>query len=157
MILHSINKKQLVVGGLALAIGFCIYLFDRNPHTVLAIYQLDIRSFYSPERTRIFGTLGGNLPSFIHVFSFSLITCALLPNKNNIVYLYICVIWFFVNFFFEFSQILQPGTISEYYFDNVYLEPVIKYSQYGTFDYMDVVFMLLGLIFSYVTIRMTVE
>ncbi|MBP1741275.1 MAG: hypothetical protein H6Q48_3568, partial [Deltaproteobacteria bacterium] len=68
------NIPQILVGLGGLCLGALVYLFERSPESYgFGAIVRDSLGFVRPHRM-VFGVLAHNLPSFAHVFAFSLIT-----------------------------------------------------------------------------------
>ena len=99
---RSINKKQIIIGLVALFIGSLVYLIDRPSDKTYLVYSIVNISLYNT-LPNLFGLIGNILPAFIHVFSFILITAGLIfYNKRG--YLIIYLSWFLIDCVFELGQ-----------------------------------------------------
>ncbi len=116
------NKIQVIAGLLLLTTGCLIYLIYRpswQTNWFTKILAIDIY------RANLSETFVENLPSFIHVFSFCLLTAGILAVRTK-QYLYICGYWVVINIVFELLQInsiQNPGSlrlINIYSFNGVY-------------------------------------
>jgi hypothetical protein len=143
----KINIPQILVGLGALSLGALVYLFERSPESYgFGVFVRDSLGFISPHRM-LFGILANNLPSFAHVFAFSLMTAGLLGTrrKGNLL---ICLLWFLIDTVFEIGQGLKPislAIIPEWF--EIHTLPIAnlhEYFRYGTFDIRDIVAGLLG-------------
>ena len=74
-------KKLIAIGIGALFVGLSVYFTDRPDDRIYLIYRLgmDLNRHGIPN---LLGPLNNSLPSFIHVFSFSLITVGLLSSSR---------------------------------------------------------------------------
>ena len=83
------------------------------------------------------------LPSFVHVYSFSLLTW-LSFGKNRA--LTAIILWFLINLFFEVGQGLDVSYLNG-------LPSILKnYFTYGVFSWMDIIATLVASILAYLTI-----
>ena len=73
-----INRRQVLIGVAVLLIGLLVYLVDRPPDQTYFVYNSSINVSLYNILPNLFGLIGNNLPAFIHVFSFILITAGLL-------------------------------------------------------------------------------
>lgn len=156
--IHPVNIKRLIAGFAMLLLGVFLYLYDRRPDQVFFIYAFRLPSFYNSEHPKIFGELGGSLPSFLHACSFSLITCSLLPSQSKKKFLIVCMSWVAVNILFEIGQSITSFTLSNIppsFFENRAFNYIIRYLQYGTFDFIDIIFAIFGGLFAYCFIILT--
>ncbi len=124
---------------LALAIGGAIYLLERPAGTtaLLPSFQLASPSW-----------LGQHLPSFCHVFSFSILTCCALQPWQAAP-LFSCLFWVGVNGLFEAGQIdvIASGIASgwpDWLQEWPALTHIDAYFLAGTFDPLDILFIVLG-------------
>jgi hypothetical protein len=141
------NIPQILVGIGGLSLGALIYVFDRSPESYgFGVIVRDYLGFIRPHRL-LFGVLADNLPSFIHVFAFSLMTAGLLgPRRKGT--LLICLLWFLIDTVFEIGQGLKHislAIIPEWI--KVHALPMANLQEYfrcGTFDILDIAAALLG-------------
>lgn len=157
---NAVNIKQLIAGFATLLLGLSLYLLDRRPDQVFFIYTFGLPSLYNPEHSKIFGALSSNLPSFLHVCSFSLLTCALLPSQSKKKFVIACMSWAGVNIMFEIGQLITTSTllnIPHYFTKNKIFMHVFSYLQYGTFDFIDIIFAMLGSLIAYCILIITLK
>ena len=133
------------IGGLSL--GALIYVFDRPPESYgFGVVVRDYLGFVH-SHSLLFGVLADNLPSFIHVFAFSLMTAGLLGSRRKGALL-ICLLWFLIDTVFEIGQGLKHlslAIIPEWI--KVHTLPMANLQEYfrcGTFDILDIAAGLLG-------------
>jgi hypothetical protein len=141
------NIPQILVGLGGLSLGALVYVFERSPESYgYGVIVRDYLGFIRPHRM-VFGVLANNLPSFTHVFAFSLMTAGFLGTrrKGNLL---ICLLWFLIDTVFEIGQGLKHislAIIPEWF--KVHTLPMANlqaYFRYGTFDIHDIVAGLLG-------------
>jgi hypothetical protein len=141
------NIRQILAGLGALSLGAFVYLFGRSPESyAFGVFLRDSLGFIPPHRS-FFGGLADNLPSFTHVFAFSLMTTGLLGlrKRRNLL---ICLLWFLIDTAFEIGQGLKSislAIIPEW----IKLHPLPmanlqEYFKCGTFDLCDVAAGLVG-------------
>lgn len=138
---NTIEYAPIIIGLLALVLGALVYLTDRSPGSVYFMSGGMMRLSMYTEGHRIFGILGNHLPSFIHVFSFSLLTMGLMKKKHANAF-YACLFWFAVNTLFELGQAfpVQASALCPDWFSVLpYLENTGSYFRNGTFDPWDIV------------------
>jgi hypothetical protein len=141
------------IGGLALALGLCVYLTDRDPASAALI-----PSVAALAGSHFFGALASWLPSFVHPFAFSLFTAAALPSRSPWRY-HACVFWCVVNLAFECGQhprlstqlaeLLQGG-----FGPSSTARWVSNYFLRGTFDGGDIAAAVLGAVAAAVVVRL---
>jgi hypothetical protein len=109
---RAINKTQIFAGIGLLFAGTFYYYFFRNADQTYFIQLFGL----------ILQKLGYSLPTFIHVFAFSLLTAGLMANSQK-GYAAACLFWFGINVLFEFGQkydswVIQfvPGWFSNFIF-----------------------------------------
>jgi len=91
----KINLLQLIIGISSLLIGTMFYLIDRAVNSTYFLVKLNITSYDYD----MFGYIGNHLPTFIHTFSFCLITAGLLACKRQC-YLIVVTCWFLFEYIF---------------------------------------------------------
>ena len=157
--LTSINKKQIIIGLIALLIASGVYLIDRPPDQTYFISQSPLSITLYDSIPNLFGTIGYSLPAFLHVFSFILITAGLIfCNKRS--YLIICVFWFFVDSAFELGQKFNdvtPQIVPDWFAGIPFLENTRNYFLQGTFDVIDLAAIAFGSLIAYFVISVTRE
>ena len=147
------NIPRILVGIGGLSLGALVYLCERSPESYgFGVIVRDYLGFIRPHRM-LFGVLANNLPSFTHVFAFSLMTAGLLGTrrKGNLL---ICLLWFLIDTVFEIGQGLKHislAIIPEWL--EVHTLPMAslqEYFRYGTFDIRDIVAGLLGALAAFI-------
>ena len=141
------------IGCVAFAVGLLVYLTDRDASKAALIPTVTWLA-----GSKVFGALGGWLPSFVHTFAFSLFTAAVLPQRSVPRY-GACFAWFAVNAAFEVGQhpqvsarlaeVLQGGLGGA-----PLTRPLASYFVNGTFDPGDIVAALLGALAAAAVLRL---
>lgn len=144
--------RVIVAALAALATGLAVYMFDRPAGSAAGLP--DVLQFGAQGAAaagpggRLFGVLGGSLPTFAHVFAFSLLSVVLLPRGRRFV-LAACAFWLGVNLVFEWLQ--QPAwsqPVAAWLRLNATAlpgaEPLARYLLNGRFDLFDVLAAVLG-------------
>ena len=103
---HVKSNYAFWAGAVALLVGIAYYAAFRWAGSVV---------FYAHDSNNV-----AFFPSFIHVFSFSLMTSACVW-KNHIHIRLVCISWVFINIAFECAQLLPANPV-----------------WYGTFDFYDI-------------------
>jgi len=155
--LCSINKRQILIGMSSLIVGTLVYLVDRSPDQTYFVFSSPFNISLFKTLPIIFGSIGNNLPAFIHAFSFILITAALVSCRNR-GYIIICLSWFFVDCAFELGQkftSLFPKIIPEWFAGIPFLENTENYFLYGTFDFIDLAAITFGAVMAYFVLLIT--
>jgi len=149
----------LGIGCAALALGVVVYLISRPAEDVYFIHRSPVPiSLYSliPD---VFGGIAYHLPSFLHVFAFSMITAGLVSRSKQAILL-ICGGWFSVDFLFELGQKYGDGIVAYIprWFEHVpFLENSAGFFVSGTFDMYDVAATALGAVSAYLLLSMMKE
>ncbi len=85
------NQTRIAIGLGVLLLGTLVYLVDR-PSEQGYLFHLSLSQF----TPTLFGVLGDSLPTFAHVFAFSLLTVALLTPARRVCAV-VCLGWFLVD------------------------------------------------------------
>jgi len=156
---NGLNIRQIIIGAVVLLVGALVYLIDRPPDQTYFIYKIGMNINLFGLLPIVFGPIGNFLPSFIHVFSFILITAGLIARGKRD-YLIICLSWFIIDCAFELGQkfILWPSRIIPDWFVGIpFLENTKNYFMQGTFDWVDLVAIVIGSITAYLILLATME
>ncbi|MFQ5990676.1 MAG: PQQ-dependent sugar dehydrogenase, partial [Candidatus Methylomirabilales bacterium] len=146
-------QVKLVLGLAVLLLGTLVYVLDRPPERAFVP-----NAFSLFENTPfVFGRLGQSLPTFAHVFAFSLLTAVLLGGGKRKT-IAICLGWMATEAAFELGQhpALAHGLVAliPSWFEQVLiLEKTDSYFLRGTFDPADIVTIALGALAAYVVIQ----
>lgn len=154
---RMINKRIFLIGLATLLLGTLVYLVDRPPDQIYFVLKSPINISLFKTLPNLFGYIGNILPSFIHVFSFILITASLISCRKN-GYLFICLGWFLVDCAFEFGQkykSLFSKVFPEWFESILFLENIDNYFRYGTFDYIDLTAITFGAVMAYFVLLVT--
>ena len=137
---------QVCIGLAVLALGALVYLLDRPSESVYFIPNWWTLSYALPK-------FYDHVPTFAHVFAFSLFTAAILDGSGRTA-LYVCWAWFLIEFLFEVGQIAEVATaiaaLTESWFGGASLA---RYFIVGTFDYLDLCSIALGSVVAFATIK----
>jgi len=158
---HRPEIIVLVVAILVFLIGVLVYSIDRSPAQV---YFLSDWMSLGNANGSVFGALGSHLPTFIHVFSFILLTMAIVvPRAFYRQYLLpVCIGWLVFDSACEIAQLDFIGSkIAAWtpgWFEHVpFLENVASYFKAGTFDVLDLISIVLGAFSAYLTMRLIIK
>jgi hypothetical protein len=156
-------QKEATAGGaiytlvvsafIALAIGATVYMVGRP---LGSVYLLPAGWSLADSQHLRLGWLGNNIPSFVHVYAFGLLTAAVLGASRSLA-LASCATWWAIDCLFEVGQhpLLSPyiSAAAPPWFSNVpVLENIVPYFVCGTFDPWDLVAIALGALAAYGTI-----
>lgn len=133
-ILKSLHFHILLFG----LFGFFYYFLFRNNIVGLNYFNINSLGLDIYAYSFIY-----SLPSLIHIVIFSLITYIILDRKKA---LFSIFFWLIINIVFEVFQALNFKQLS--YFP----EFIRSYGLNGTFDWMDILFLFIGAIISFVLI-----
>jgi len=146
-----INIRQILIGLIVLLLGTLVYLIDRSPDKTYFIHKSFVNISLHNTLPNLFGFIGNSLPSFVHVFSFILITAGLLQCKKRGCIL-ICIGWFLLDCAFELGQeykLWSSKIIPDWFGGILFLENTKNYFTRGTFDYLDLAAITAGTILAY--------
>jgi hypothetical protein len=156
--MRSINRLQISMGFLSLFAGLLLYLLTRPPdiYFVSVIKGADSPHYWSlPFPPGI----GGALPSFLHVFAFSLLLGGLMACRKT-GYLIICCAWLFTNLLFELGQrypMLASELIPKWFEGMFILQSMGSYFLNGTFDLFDLLASSVGAVAAYCVLTRTTQ
>jgi len=156
---NKANFYFILIGSIALLIGALVYYVDRSPDQTYFVnrYSEDL-SMYD-RIPNLFGIVGESLPDFIHVFSFILLTAGI-SSCGKKGYRAICLSWLLIDSAFELGQkyLKQPIKNLPDWFDGIpILEAIKSYFILGTFDYIDLLSIVLGTVAAYIILIKTTE
>ena len=154
-----INIRQILIGVLGLLIGTLVYLVDRPPDQTYFVYSIPLHISLFKTLPNLFGPIGKSLPSFIHVFSFILLTAGIISSRKK-GFLIVCLCWFTVDCVFELGQkfnSLSLKTIPGWFSGIPILENTRNYFIHGTFDFNDLVAISVGTIAAYFVLLSTAK
>ena len=155
--MHHINRIQIFIGALTLFLGSFVYLIDRPPEQTYFVKVGQITISLYNTLPNLFGPLGNNLPTYVHVFSFIFITAGLMTYRKR-GYLILCLGWFLVDAAFELGQKFKDwsaGIIPDWLIGIPFLESSKGYFLHGTFDVLDLAAISLGTITAYFLLLLT--
>jgi hypothetical protein len=141
-----VNKLQILIGVVFLFIGGLVYLIDRSPDLTYFVYRYGLILSLHNILPKIFGPFGNSLPDFIHVFSFILITAGIASCGKRGCFI-ISFSWLIIDWAFELGQGYSSLTlriIPDWFSGIPILEAVEGYFRMGTFDFNDMIALLLG-------------
>lgn len=141
---YSPTLKITIAALAALLTGIVVYLVDRGAD----VYFLSGLQGVSGHLPPLFGRLGAQLPSALHVYAFILLTVICLP-RGRMYLLAACLGWLAIEWLFEFAQhplLQQPATaLVPEWFDGIpLLEAGRGYFVGGRFDPLDLAAAAIG-------------
>jgi len=150
-----------IVALVALLLGIVVYLLDRQAESV---YFMSDWMALGDDQSSVFGLLGQHIPTFVHVYTFILLTMALVvpADRYRQFLLPVCLGWFVVDSLFEIAQIdfiaqRIAGWLPDWFANVPFLENTASYFIVGTFDVLDLLSIGLGTLAAYVTIQMILK
>ena len=149
----------ILLGIMGLSVGTLVYLIDRDPEHIYFIYHNSIGLSLYHTLPNLFGPVGKSLPTFIHVFSFILLTAGFVTCSRK-GYFVICLCWVFVDLLFELGQKFKTWSVMltpDWFSGIPYLENSRNYFLYGSFDLNDIGSVILGAILAYVLLISTTK
>ena len=154
-----INIPQILIGLSVLLLGTLVYVVDRPPIQTYFVYKSFVNISLHNTLPNLFGFIGNSLPSFVHVFSFILITGGLLHcQKRGCIF--ICSCWFFTDLLFELGQkikALSSAMVPDWFSEIPFLENSKNYFLSGTFDFNDLTAIVFGTILAYFALSITIK
>jgi hypothetical protein len=147
-----------LIGLTALAAGFLLYLGNR-PSDTYFVSALGLDNSPHSWNQPFLRTVGGFLPSFLHVFAFSLLLGGLLGCRKTGC-LIICCGWFFTNVLFELGQRYASSVskiVPEWFEGLFILENAKSFFLRGTFDPFDILASLVGAVAAYAVLVITMK
>jgi len=154
-----INIPQILIGLTVLLLGTLVYVVDRPPDQTYFVYKSVVNISFHNTLPNLFGLIGNSLPSFVHVFSFILITASLLHCQKRGC-LIICVCWFLTDVIFELGQkikALSSAMVPDWFSEILFLENSKNYFLSGTFDLNDLTAIVFGTIIAYFVLSITIK
>ena len=154
-----INIRQILIGLTVLFLGTFVYLVDRSPDQTYFVRLCSLNISLHNTVPNFFESVGNNLQSFIHVFSFILITAGLLRCQKRGCVL-ICALWFLTDVIFELWQSFNlwiSEVIPDWFGGILFLENTKSYFTQGTFDYFDLAAITIGAIVAYFVLLHTIQ
>ena len=138
----------------ALFVGVSLYTLDRQHEHV---YFLPNWLALNHPSTGFFGSIGGYLPTFLHVYAFILLTVVVAaPSITKLIP--ICMAWFTLDGLLEVAQSDSiarwiAAHIPHWFSGLPFLENTASYFLSGTFDARDLLSIIAGSISAYLTVR----
>ena len=149
---NKANVYFILIGSIALLIGSLVYYIDRPPDQSYFVNRYSEDLSMHDRIPNLFGVVGESLPDFMHVFSFILLTAGV-SSCGKRGYRVICLSWLLIDSAFELGQkyLKQPIKNLPDWFDGIpILEAIKSYFILGTFDYIDLLSIVLGTVAAYV-------
>jgi len=152
-----INLHQILIGLSVLFLGTLVYIVDRPLDQTYFVYKSFANISLHNILPNLFGFIGNSLPSFIHAFSFILITAGLFQCQKKGC-LIICACWFLTDVIFELGQkfkALSSTIVPDWFSGILFLENSKNYFLSGTFDFNDLAAIAVGTISAYLVLSAT--
>ena len=150
------NPRQVLIGSVFLLLGLAVYLFSRPAWQFTLLPDFLFIQWFPSNK---FGHYGDSLPSFLHVFGFSVL-CAGIIAISKKAYIVICSLWALINILFEMLQSDLFLSINEVTFFGKQLSAYVlnwlqNYTLNAVFDYYDILAILLGAMSAYWVLTQT--
>ena len=147
MILHKTHWLQFILGVIALGVGVVFYMYCRPSQDV---YFIRFFQFHSAGEKACLYSFVNNLPTFIHTFAFSLMTVGLLACSKSC-HFYVVAGWVGFDMGLEILQgkIHLLPNLSEKLFFLPFFDNTKNYIEFGVFDSLDMLSILLGGVAAY--------
>lgn len=142
----NINRAQILIGLIALFLGFMAYTL-RSPGSVWFVPDWLVITKCFSETPSFVRVLTYGFIDFIHPLAFALLTSGLICSDNRVCHIITCLSWFALEIFFEFGQYFKDGYLRFIppWFENL---PCLQNAKYfflrGTFDVLDVLCIFAG-------------
>ncbi|MBF0203121.1 MAG: hypothetical protein HQK67_02155 [Desulfamplus sp.] len=158
---NSIIYIHILIGLAGLFLGSLIYLSDRPPESTWFVRQF----FYGIAQKihgifpDMFGAMGGSLASFLHTFSFTMITGAFIAESRKSCFM-AALFWCVINVLFEAGQYFDAIAIKlvpEWFEQYAFLKTVDDYFIAGFFDFWDIAAIFAGALIGYLMLMFTNE
>jgi hypothetical protein len=156
---NMINIRQILIGAAGLLIGTLVYLVDRPPDQAYFIYSIPFNISLFKTLPNLFGHIGNSLPSFIHAFSFILLTAGIISCRKK-GFLIVCLGWFSIDCVFELGQKFSSlilKIIPNWFSSIPFLENTRNYFLHGTFDFNDIAAITIGTLIAYFVLLTTIK
>lgn len=145
------NSRQVLLGFISIMLGIFVYIAFRPSWQTAWIPEI---AYLNWSKFQFLTERMYNLPSFLHVFGFSLLTAGVLGQKKWI-FLIICVSWLYLNLIFEFFQKNTTyNWLRDISINHENLNPILhwfqRYSFHGIFDPKDILALISGAMLAYI-------
>lgn len=152
--MDAVAKKWATLAIMAMMAGWVVYAVDRPAPQV---YLLPSVLAFSDSSRNFFGAIGASLPSFLHVFAFSLLTAAVVASRTPRAAAIIAGAWCGTDLLFELGQhpalsAFIDASLPSWFASVPVLENVGPYFLRGSFDATDVAATVMGAALAYFTI-----
>ncbi|HPC04306.1 MAG TPA: hypothetical protein PKY58_09495 [Syntrophales bacterium] len=145
----------VLMGFSALLAGVFLYGFFRAPEQVYFLRFLHLPPGEAVSLPPAVSALTNSLPSFLHVFSFSLLTAALFPPTGKAILLS-CFFWTAVDLLFELGQNFgeaAAGMVPSWFQGVPFLENTAGFFRQGVFDTADMTAMAAAGVTAYMVLQ----
>jgi hypothetical protein len=152
---------SLIIAVAAMLFGIVVYLLDRQAESV---YFMSDWMALGDGQNSAFGLLGQHIPTFVHAYTFILLTMALVVPEDRYrqCLLPVCIGWFLLDALFEIAQIefiaqRIAAWVPGWFASVPFLENTASYFVNSTFDVLDLLSIGLGTLAAYVTIQIILK
>jgi general stress protein CsbA len=154
---EGMNIRQFFVGLNILILGVLYYFFFRTAEHTYFLKFFENTPQLKHLLPPLLVALGNSLPTFIHVFAFTLMTAGLFASKEK-GYAIVCFFWFTIDTLFELGQgfnNMLNQVIPAWFSDFFLLEKIKNYFLHGRFDYLDLFSIAVGSVLAYMLLIKT--
>lgn len=148
---NNINCLQVFTGIAGLSVGTLIYLSDRAPETTWLVRILFQGITFHDCFPDLFGMADRNLASFLHVFSFTMISAGVMAESKKGCFM-AALLWCSIDALFEIGQYFDDLTVKllpDVFQHLFFLETLDDYFIAGTFDPYDLAAVFAGALTGY--------
>ena len=156
---HGVNTRQLYIGFSILVLGTLFYFFFRSAEHTYFLRFFGLNPYRIEYLPKILVSIGNSLPTFIHVFAFSLLSAGLIATQKR-GYALVCLAWFIIDVLFEIAQVYGKviiPAIPEWFSNFLFLENTKNYFLHGRFDYLDLFSISFGSLAAYFFLVFTIQ
>ena len=157
--MRPFTSLRVLIGGAALGFGLFVYLVARPPEQTYFLFRLGITTTLYHLLPPLFDRLGANLPAFLHVFAFTLITGGILRCRK-LGSLVVAGSWLLTDCAFEVGQKFpawSEGLVPLWCDSLPVLENARSFFRTGTFDPLDLVAAAVGATAACIVLLATME
>ncbi len=157
--LWSTSATRIAIGLAAVGVGVLVYLVDRRPEDTYFLFRIGVTHTPFAGAAPVFGFLSQNLPAFLHVFAFILITGGILACRKKGA-LIVALSWSLTDAVFELGQRFPASAeifIPQWFDTLPVLESARSYFRAGRFDPLDMIAIAFGALAAYGFLLITME
>lgn len=153
----GINTRQFFLGLNILILGALYYFLFRTAEHTYFLKFFENTPQLKHNLPPLLVALENSLPTFIHVFAFTLMTAGLFASGKK-GYVIVSFFWFTIDALFELGQAfnnMMIQVVPEWFSDFLLLENIKNYFLHGRFDYLDLFSIVVGSLVAYILLIKT--